>query len=254
MNNNQGMIGCALGCWMVAAAVGVLTAVLLWVLGDWSFMQGAFGGIVVAVASGLVVSLILCKPLPGPNEVKLETPILGEDTKPAAAKPAAAKPAAVDAPASSPVSARTSAIKPSAPLKGQEDLAARKGSWKYEGQGAAKPAAATQEPAKPAAQADTPARAPVAADGKPEMLEAPRAGGADDLKRISGVGPKIEQTLNALGVYHYDQVASWRKKEIAWVDEQLRFKGRIERDGWIAQAKTLAKGGETEVSKRKKKS
>jgi predicted flap endonuclease-1-like 5' DNA nuclease len=93
----------------------------------------------------------------------------------------------------------------------------------------------------------------VAADGKPEMLTKARASGADDLKLISGVGPKLEGTLNELGVYHFDQVGSWRKKEIEWVDARLRFKGRIERDGWIAQAKILAKGGETEFSKRKKK-
>lgn len=96
-------------------------------------------------------------------------------------------------------------------------------------------------------------RAPVAKDGKPEMLSAPRASGADDLKLISGVGPKLEGTLNSMGVWHFDQVASWRKKEIAWVDERLRFKGRIERDDWISQAKVLAKGGETEFSRRKKK-
>ena len=62
----------------------------------------------------------------------------------------------------------------------------------------------------------------------------------------------LEQTLNDLGIYHYDQVAGLRKKEIEWVDARLRFKGRIERDGWTAQAKILAKGGETEFSKRKK--
>jgi NADH-quinone oxidoreductase subunit E len=60
----------------------------------------------------------------------------------------------------------------------------------------------------------------------------------------------LEKTLNELGFYHFDQVAGWRKKEVEWVDARLRFKGRIERDGWIAQAKILAKGGSTEFSKR----
>ena len=86
------------------------------------------------------------------------------------------------------------------------------------------------------------------------MLKKARAGGADDLKQIKGVGPKMEGMLNTMGVYHFDQVAGWRKKEIEWVDARLRFKGRIVRDGWIAQAKILAKGGETEFSKRSKKS
>jgi predicted flap endonuclease-1-like 5' DNA nuclease len=56
------------------------------------------------------------------------------------------------------------------------------------------------------------------------------------------VGPKLEQTLNDLGIWHYEQVASLTKTDIAWVDERLRFKGRIERDDWIGQAKALAKG------------
>lgn len=98
-----------------------------------------------------------------------------------------------------------------------------------------------------------PAKAPVAVDGKPPVLTQARDGGADNLKLLKGVGPKLEQALNALGFYHFDQVAGWRKKEIEWVDDNLKFKGRIERDGWVAQAKILAKGGETEFSKRSKK-
>jgi len=105
-----------------------------------------------------------------------------------------------------------------------------------------KPAAKAKPAAKPKATAAAkPARASVAADGKPETLKKARAGGADDLKRISGVGPKLEQTLNELGFYHFDQVAAWRKKEVEWVDERLKFKGRIERDEWIKQAKKLAR-------------
>lgn len=101
--------------------------------------------------------------------------------------------------------------------------------------------------------AEKPASAPADSDGKPEMLSAAREGRPDDLKRINGVGPKLEQTLNELGVYHFDQIASWREKDVAWVDERLRFKGRIERDDWIAQAETLAKGGETDFAARKRK-
>ena len=71
------------------------------------------------------------------------------------------------------------------------------------------------------------------------MLSAARDGAADDLKLISGVGPKLEQTLNRMGVYHFDQIAAWTKSEIDWVDGELSFKGRIERDDWIEQAKKL---------------
>jgi NADH-quinone oxidoreductase subunit E len=65
----------------------------------------------------------------------------------------------------------------------------------------------------------------------------------DDLKLISGIGPKIEGILNSLGIYTFAQVASWRKEERDWVDGYLNFRGRIDRDGWVRQAEALAKGG-----------
>jgi NADH-quinone oxidoreductase subunit E len=82
---------------------------------------------------------------------------------------------------------------------------------------------------------------------RPAGIEKPAA--VDDLKLISGVGPKIEGTLNELGIYTYAQVASWKKAEREWVDGYLNFKGRIERDDWVKQAKALAKGGEAEYIK-----
>ncbi|WP_411889950.1 NADH-quinone oxidoreductase subunit E [Yoonia sp. SDW83-1] len=78
---------------------------------------------------------------------------------------------------------------------------------------------------------------------QPETLSAPRDGGADDLKKISGVGPKLEGVLNELGFWHFDQIAKWTPEEIAWVDSRLKFKGRIARDNWMAQAAELAKKG-----------
>jgi predicted flap endonuclease-1-like 5' DNA nuclease len=83
-------------------------------------------------------------------------------------------------------------------------------------------------------------------DGKPALLDAPRTGGADDLKRIGGIGPKLEQTLNELGIFHFDQIAALQGEEIDWVDSRLRFKGRIRRDDWIGQAKALASDGKAE--------
>jgi len=61
----------------------------------------------------------------------------------------------------------------------------------------------------------------------------------DDLKRIKGVGVVLEKTLNDLGIYQFAQVAKFDKKTIAWVDERLKFKGRIERDNWVKQAAGL---------------
>jgi len=62
----------------------------------------------------------------------------------------------------------------------------------------------------------------------------------DDLKKISGVGPKIESRLNDLGIYTFEQIAAWQKPERDWVDSYLSFKGRIERDRWVSQAQALA--------------
>lgn len=86
---------------------------------------------------------------------------------------------------------------------------------------------------------------------KPTTLQAARNGTPDDLKMIKGVGPKLEKMLHGLGFFHFDQVASWTADEVAWVDANLEgFNGRVSRDRWIAQAKVLAAGGETEFSAR----
>jgi NADH-quinone oxidoreductase subunit E len=65
---------------------------------------------------------------------------------------------------------------------------------------------------------------------------------ADDLKRISGIGPKLEQVLNGMGVRRYADVALWSDKDVQRIDDQLGFAGRIARDGWVEQAKALLKG------------
>ena len=130
--------------------------------------------------------------------------------------------------------------------------------------GVSKQAAPVKPVAEPAAQKTEPAPAKKAEataasvageveEAEPETLSGPREGGADDLKLLKGVGPKLEQTLHELGFFHFDQIAAWGPAEVAWVDNRLKFKGRIERDGWIAQAKQLASGEETEFAKRAKK-
>lgn len=73
---------------------------------------------------------------------------------------------------------------------------------------------------------------------QPKSMSKPRK--ADDLKAISGIGPKLEAVLNGLGVWTYAQIAAWTKEEIAWVDDYLSFKGRIGRDDWIGQATKLS--------------
>ncbi|MCY6380457.1 NADH-quinone oxidoreductase subunit NuoE [Hoeflea prorocentri] len=81
-----------------------------------------------------------------------------------------------------------------------------------------------------------------ASDGvKPAAMEEPDE--KDDLKMLSGVGPKIEGVLNSIGIFKFEQVAAWKEAECAWVDGFLKFKGRIEREQWVKQAEALAKGG-----------
>ena len=84
---------------------------------------------------------------------------------------------------------------------------------------------------------------------RPKGLAGARAGKADELQRISGIGPKIDKTLHSLGFFHFDQIANWTPDEVQWVDEHLRFKGRIEREEWIPQAKLLAAGNESEFTR-----
>ena len=107
--------------------------------------------------------------------------------------------------------------------------------------------------AKPKAAPKSDEKATVAAK-KPRTMKAPRKAGADDLKMIKGVGPKLEKLLNTLGFYHFDQIAKWSAEELSWVDDNLEgFKGRASRDEWVSQASTLAKGEMTEFPSRVKK-
>lgn len=90
--------------------------------------------------------------------------------------------------------------------------------------------AAAEKPAKKAEKkADAPKKAKAAAGG-------------DDLKQLSGVGPALEKKLHEAGVTTFAQIAAWTEADVADMDEKLSFKGRIEREGWIEQAKELAKG------------
>ncbi|MBS1168166.1 MAG: nqo2 [Proteobacteria bacterium] len=113
---------------------------------------------------------------------------------------------------------------------------------------AAAPAAA----AKPAAEKPIPKVAEtqgladsekVPEQHKPSLLEAARDGKPDDLKLIAGVGPKLEEMLHKLGIYHFDQIAGWNEMNIQWVDQHLgSFRGRALRDKWIEQSGKLATG------------
>lgn len=96
----------------------------------------------------------------------------------------------------------------------------------------------------PAKKAAAPKKA-VAAEKKPAAKKPAAkkaASGGDDLTKISGIGPVIVGKLEALGVTTFEQITAWKAADIEKFDAELNFKGRIERDEWIKQAKELAKG------------
>jgi large subunit ribosomal protein L21 len=97
--------------------------------------------------------------------------------------------------------------------------------------------AAVVEPASKAKTAK-PAAAK-ATEAKPAAPKAGKAAAGGDLKKLSGVGPALEKKLVAAGVTSLEQVAAWSEADVTKIDEELSFKGRIEREGWIAQAKEL---------------
>ena len=133
-------------------------------------------------------------------------------------------------------------VRPSRLLAGENDLETRKGSWRYD------PDRASPDVGRVVASG-----AGASAARKPDMLDMPRNGVADDLKRIKGIGRKLEALCNSLGVWHFDQIAAWSEREVAWMDDNLEgFHGRVSRDDWVSQARVLAKGGETEFSRRVK--
>ena len=163
------------------------------------------------------------------TEVPLTTPWLGKAAEPKPARGKASEP------------------KPGAGAKADAT-----GATVQEAQASSRGKPVTEGNAPNATPAATPeARVPEGEETRPVGLAAPRAGKADDLKLILGIGPKLEALCQKLGFYHFDQIAAWTATEIAWVDANLEgFKGRVTRDNWVAQAKILAAGGSVEEAER----
>ncbi|MBV7379108.1 hypothetical protein [Maritimibacter dapengensis] len=269
-NEDTGFFTCKNTCWIVGGLLGLVALLLLWGAG---WFLAIIVGIVVAVAVAFVLMKLFCSDVPAqaaaPSTSSSASAASTASTSPAAkadteatpkAEAAAAsaamgnpdaaavppEPKSDDAPAKTEdapkdVASQTvgsSKVKPSKELKGSKELAERKGDYKYEKPAetkkpAAKKAAAKKPAAKSAAKA-----APVASSG------------ADDLKLIKGVGPGIEKKLHDAGITTYAQIAAWTDADVAEMDDKLNFRGRIARDEWISQADKLAKGEETEFSKR----
>ncbi len=141
-----------------------------------------------------------------------------------------------------------------------DKTAARSAAAKAQGARSAKPekkkrAEKTTAPAPRAEPVDEAARAAALAglenieEAAPKLYDT-KPGQVDDLKMISGIGPKIEAILHDMGIWLFSQIASWGPAEIKWVDARLKFKGRIIREDWVAQADALAAGGREEYVKR----
>lgn len=254
----------------IAAIVGVVILVLLLIFSEFGFFSALFISLLIGIAAfvGLVFwcasqsqAEIGAGPAAGAVGGGSGAAIADKAAKPAAA--AGATVAATAAGSSKSADATKPGSGAAAGATGADPKPGAAGASSVEATPTAKPNAAKAKPAAKAkatpkaasaAKKDKPTQAPAGATAtgpgdKPATLAAPRSGGADNLKAIKGVGPKMEKMLNDMGFYHFDQVAAWTASEVAWVDQNLKgFKGRVSRDNWVAQAKTLAAGGETEFS------
>ena len=261
---------CRRNSWLAALIVGLLVAAMLAFVGHHGAIKSLFIGALVCILLGLFLVWAFCsggvdemaapaapaRPEPAPAPVP-ETP------KPAQAEQAAATAATSAAPVMAKAPEPAPEPDPAAEKPAAKPAPATRPAAKAKAAPAKKPAAKKAAP-KAAATApvanDRPGLALNAALAKskepvskagPELLSAPRGGKADDLKQIKGVGPKLEGLLNSVGVWHFDQIASWKAKDIAFVDDKMEgFKGRITRDEWVKQARVLARGGSTEFSAR----
>ncbi len=148
---------------------------------------------------------------------------------------AAGAPPASPAPGAAPASASPAPGRPapaSAPSNVTQDTPAAGGAA-IKGSAADKVGAAKGADAPPAALEA----------GGPDLLAEPRGRKGDDLKMIQGVSPRLENLLNQHGVWHFDQIAAWTDKELAWIDGKLEgFSGRAVNDRWVEQSKKLATG------------
>jgi NADH-quinone oxidoreductase subunit E len=245
MGNN-----CKRNSWIAAVVLGIIVFLIA--------LPGFFGalvlGVIVALIVGFGLTVFLCK------EDEATPTGAADRSSDAVAAPKAAPAPSAAAQADRP--ANSGAATAAAPTRAADQKAEGKpdaepepskaGIADTETTGGTEPAAPVAAPPEKPAVAD--ATAATAADGegtKPAGLMAARDGQPDDLRKIKGVGPKLQTTLNEMGYYHFDQIAAWTAEEVAWVDQNLKgFKGRVSRDNWVEQARQLASGEGTDFSKR----
>ncbi|MDP5305799.1 hypothetical protein [Paracoccus spongiarum] len=209
---------------MAAAVLGVLVWLLTAGIGPMRWFEGLVLAAVATALLGAFLIWLLCRGEAAqdgshwqPAEPAPPSPTMPLQAASASALPVAALPAADD-----PVGAGDAAVAPSGDAVAGGETAARPRSTRNDiyGGGAGR-------------QAGT----------------APDA--ADDLKKIKGVGPKLEEVLHQHGISRFAQIAGWDDAEIDRMAEAIgRMGGRIRSDDWVGQARILAAGGETEFSGR----
>ncbi|WP_432255948.1 hypothetical protein [Limimaricola sp. AA108-03] len=236
------------------AAIGGLLLWILLALGERGWFSSLLIAALIAVAAALLLLALVCRDevedmtaaSPAPLDQKTAAP------ETAAAPAATAAPKETPAPATSPAEDTGGrAASSAAPGQGGKpvvndtavlddsdaDADSREGDL---GEEVARTQSLDRE-AEAAAEPDMPDGVAAGLREKPELLDAPQ-GQPDDLKQLRGVGPRLEEQLNRLGVWHLRQIASWGEGEAAWIDDHLEgFKGRIQRDDWIGQARELTK-------------
>lgn len=239
MSDTSKLSTCQMVCWGLASLTGLM--VLLASTRSLGLVPGVMLGVAVAVVLGVVFRWLVCTDYPDGDrgiEGRVVVRALRNATGITGYKAPLDQASVMDVAmgsksAASRAPSADAAVKSGTVLDGEQELAERKGEWRFDAQ---------------EADMNDPASASVddMVGVRPTGLSAPRGGQADDLKQVKGVGPKLEQLCNDFGFYHFDQIAEWTQDEVDWVDENLvGFKGRVSRDDWVAQAKVLAAGGDT---------
>lgn len=261
---------CQRNCWLIAGGAGLLVAVLLSFVAQYPFGTALFFGIMLFALGGAFLSWAFCA---GRSATETGRQVEAAQTVAAPLTPSGARPLAEPLPPAPPEGQMNSAQAEPAPAPAAPTMAVsapadvhrtpnatrkpRSAGAKPSTTPAARTGAARRKPAAPRMKAPA-EKAPRAAgldaaisktkdeDPAPAttpFLDVPRGGRADDLKEIVGIGPVLERLLNSIGVWHFDQIAAWKARDIALVDGKMEgFKGRITRDEWVKQARVLAKG------------
>ena len=258
-SDNECILNGSLWALIIAVVIGALSLVFV------DFGPTAIVISVVALLIGLIIAFFMCKSRTvARGGVDMRAVDLARAEMGIAAPAAAAVDKGAESDAAEKANGEAEALTAAEAQAKAEAAAEAQAKAEAEAEAQAKAEAEAEAQAKAEAEAEAQAKAEAAenaaakaeqaaeahdhaeevgeGEAKPALLTEARGGQADDLKKIKGVGPKLEKELNEAGVFHFDQIASWTKEEIYWADHHLvSFKGRVSRDNWVDQAKELAK-------------